>query len=74
MNYENRIGKSTETDAKQAGKQGPARAGKTPAAQRQGRVQPMTPMADKQINDDPGLEHEADVMGARTLNTKNLNK
>lgn len=39
--------------------------------QREGRVQPTTQMADKQINDDPGLEHEADVMGARALNTKN---
>ena len=39
--------------------------------QREGRVQPTAQMADKQINDDPGLEHEADVMGARALNTKN---
>jgi hypothetical protein len=39
--------------------------------QREGRVQPTTQMADKKVNDDPGLEHEADVMGARALNKKN---
>ncbi|MGV3590392.1 MAG: DUF4157 domain-containing protein [Gammaproteobacteria bacterium] len=36
--------------------------------QRQGRVQPTTQMAGVQVNDDHGLEHEADVMGAKALN------
>jgi len=33
--------------------------------QAQGRVQPTMQFAGAQINDDPGLEHEADVMGAK---------
>jgi hypothetical protein len=35
--------------------------------QRQGRVQPTIQAAGVAINDDPALEHEADVMGARAL-------
>ena len=37
--------------------------------QKQGRVQPTTQLKGKvAINDDAGLEHEADVMGARAMN------
>ena len=35
--------------------------------QRQGRVTPTTDVAGVPVNDDPGLEHEADTMGARAL-------
>lgn len=35
--------------------------------QRQGRVQPTMQMQGVSVNDDPGLENEADVMGARAL-------
>lgn len=35
--------------------------------QAQGRVQPTTQFKDVAVNDDPGLEHEADVMGKRAL-------
>jgi len=35
--------------------------------QRQGRVKPTVQMKDNAINDDPGLEHEADVMGAKAI-------
>lgn len=39
--------------------------------QKQGRVQPTVQMkAGVRINDDSGLEHEADVMGAKALQTK----
>jgi hypothetical protein len=38
--------------------------------QRQGRVQPTMQMEGQQINDDAGLEREADVMGARALQYK----
>lgn len=38
--------------------------------QQQGRVQATTEMGGEKINDDATLEHEADVMGARALNTK----
>jgi hypothetical protein len=38
------------------------------AQQKQGRVKPTTSMGDGvPVNDDPGLEKEADVMGARSL-------
>lgn len=33
--------------------------------QKQGRVKPTVEIADMPVNDDPGLEHEADVMGAK---------
>ncbi len=33
--------------------------------QRQGRVQPTTEVAGVPVNDDPGLEHEADEIGRR---------
>ena len=36
--------------------------------QRQGRVKPTTTLAGTTINDDPSLEREADVMGAKALN------
>lgn len=37
--------------------------------QRQGRVQATTQLKESvPVNDDPGLEHEADVMGAKALN------
>ena len=36
--------------------------------QGQGRVQPTTQMAGVQVNDDTGLEREADVMGEKALN------
>lgn len=40
------------------------------AQQKQGRVQPTTQLKGKiNINDDEGLEHEADVMGAKALQT-----
>jgi hypothetical protein len=35
--------------------------------QAQGRVQPTTQLKDVAVNDDPGLENEADVMGERAL-------
>lgn len=35
------------------------------AQQKQGRVQPTTKVAGTPVNDNPGLEHEADVMGAK---------
>jgi hypothetical protein len=35
--------------------------------QAQGRVKPTTQMAGVEVNDDTGLEHEADVMGAKAL-------
>lgn len=35
--------------------------------QREGRVKPTMEMKGENINDDAGLEHEADVMGAKTL-------
>ncbi len=38
--------------------------------QRQGRVRPTRQLAGKQINDDAGLEHEADVMGGRAAQLK----
>lgn len=38
--------------------------------QRQGRVQPTTQMAGEKINDDAGLEREADVMGEKALQYK----
>jgi len=38
--------------------------------QRQGRVQPTMQMEGQQINDDAGLEQEADVMGAKALQYK----
>jgi len=38
--------------------------------QRQGRVEPTMQMAGTQINDDVGLEKEADVMGAKALQHK----
>jgi len=38
--------------------------------QRQGRVQPTMEMGGKKINDDAGLEHEADVMGEKALQYK----
>lgn len=38
------------------------------AQQKQGRVQPTTQLKESvPINDDPGLEHEADVMGAKAM-------
>lgn len=38
------------------------------AQQKQGRVQPTTQMKEGvPVNDDPGLEHEADVMGAKAM-------
>lgn len=39
--------------------------------QKQGRVAPTTQIAGKPVNDDPGLEREADVMGDRALQPKN---
>ena len=38
--------------------------------QRQGRVQPTTQMSGEQINDDAGLEHEADIMGEKARQCK----
>jgi hypothetical protein len=38
--------------------------------QRQGRVAPTMQMQGVSINDDAGLEHEADVMGSQALQTK----
>jgi hypothetical protein len=35
--------------------------------QRQGRVQPTLVVGGTPVNDNPGLEHEADVMGAKAL-------
>jgi hypothetical protein len=35
--------------------------------QRQGRVQPTLDVGGTPVNDNPGLEHEADVMGAKAL-------
>jgi hypothetical protein len=40
--------------------------------QKQGRVQPTMQATGVQINDDEGLEHEADVMGAQALQTPRL--
>jgi hypothetical protein len=37
--------------------------------QKQGRVEPTLTVDDVSINDDAGLEHEADVMGAKALST-----
>jgi len=41
--------------------------------QKQGRVQPTTAFNGEQINDNIGLETEADVMGEKALNTKTSN-
>jgi hypothetical protein len=38
--------------------------------QRQGRVQPTTQVGGVNVNDDPGLEREADVMGARAASAQ----
>lgn len=38
--------------------------------QRQGRVRPTTELGGTAINDDPGLEREADLMGARALRSQ----
>jgi hypothetical protein len=38
--------------------------------QKQGRVRPTMQMKDVTINDDEGLEHEADVMGGKAIQTK----
>lgn len=38
--------------------------------QKQGRVKATTQLKGEAINDDPGLEHEADVMGAKALQRK----
>lgn len=38
--------------------------------QKQGRVKATTQLKGEAINDDPGLEHEADVMGAKALQQK----
>ena len=40
--------------------------------QKQGRVQPTTQVAGQLVNDDPGLEEEADVMGTRALQAISL--
>jgi hypothetical protein len=40
--------------------------------QRQGRVAPTLQMAGVPVNDDAGLEQEADVMGAKALQTKRV--
>lgn len=40
--------------------------------QRQGRVKATTQVAGAAVNDDPGLEHEADVMGARAASSGGL--
>ena len=40
--------------------------------QRQGRVAPTMQMQGVAVNDDAGLEHEADVMGAKALQTKRV--
>ncbi|HEX5793209.1 MAG TPA: DUF4157 domain-containing protein, partial [Rheinheimera sp.] len=40
--------------------------------QKQGRVKATTQLKGEAINDDPGLEHEADVMGAKALQRKGL--
>jgi hypothetical protein len=37
--------------------------------QKQGRVEPTLTVDNVAVNDDPGLEHEADVMGTKALNT-----
>lgn len=42
--------------------------------QKQGRVQPTTSFGGAQINDNEGLENEADVMGSRALQMKTKNK
>ena len=42
--------------------------------QRQGRVEPTMQMAGVGVNDDAGLEEEADVMGARALQAAGLEK
>jgi len=38
--------------------------------QKQGRVKPTLQMAGKQVNDDTGLEREADIMGQRVLSSR----
>ncbi|ATF92306.1 Uncharacterised protein [Cedecea neteri] len=38
--------------------------------QAQGRVSPTTTVAGMAVNDNPGLEHEADVLGAKALRGK----
>lgn len=37
--------------------------------QKQGRVQPAMSLNDQNINDDTGLEQEADIMGEKAQNT-----
>lgn len=41
--------------------------------QKQGRVKATTQLKGEAINDDPGLEHEADVMGAKALSEHSTN-
>jgi len=41
--------------------------------QKQGRVKATTQLKGEAINDDPGLEHEADVMGAKALSERSAN-
>ena len=41
------------------------------AQQKQGRVQPTTIVAGMPVNDNPGLEHEADVMGGKASRVTN---
>jgi hypothetical protein len=41
--------------------------------QKQGRVKATTQLKGEAINDDPGLEHEADVMGAKALSERPTN-
>lgn len=41
--------------------------------QAQGRVQPTTSVNGKPVNDNPGLEKEADVMGAKAMQQKHKN-
>ncbi|MEM0995756.1 MAG: DUF4157 domain-containing protein [Bacteroidota bacterium] len=40
------------------------------AQQKAGRVQPTTEVGGMPVNDDPGLEKEADVMGSKAMETK----
>lgn len=42
------------------------------AQQKQGRVQPTMSLKGQNINDDPGLEREADTMGTKALQAKRL--
>jgi hypothetical protein len=44
------------------------------AQQKQGRVKPTIEVKGAQVNDDPGLEKEADVMGAKALKQKRDSK